>query len=431
MKYYLYELMNEYLSELKRAIGSKTVCIWGMTENGFAMASEALKKGYKVICADSNKHGDNFIINMKDYEVLLPEETFSDAPFYIITGEKAWVEIEEILKSNQIYGFSSFFRWLDDKEENDIELIRRRKREYLNLTKTLLGIQNYQSDLIVDGIYRNVAPITTTIGCPVKCRYCPQRNFVEAYMSRPNPIQMLEMNTFKKFLGKMSKDVIISFTGMVEPFANPKTLDMILYAMEKGHMVRVFSTMYNQTIESYKTFKDHPNLKTFDLHVPDCQGNTQFSITDRYLELVRYIFNNPPKYGKLWTSCLGVDGGIHEKLKSIINVNPNPINSIHGLVYNNHVNHGDAKLSCKYDCGRLDNPNAGVGMLFPNGDVTGCTQDWELKHIIGNIHEVDSWEELMRSPQRKEFINSLEDSKITSICRTCELAIEIDASDIN
>jgi radical SAM protein with 4Fe4S-binding SPASM domain len=79
----------------------------------------------------------------------------------------------------------------------------------------------------------------------------------------------------------------------------------------------------------------------------------------------------------------------------------------------------------------MDNPKAGVGMIFPNGDVTGCTQDWELKHIIGNILEADSWEELMQSEARKIFISGLEDPKLNTICRTCELAVKIGASDIN
>jgi radical SAM protein with 4Fe4S-binding SPASM domain len=294
-----------------------------------------------------------------------------------------------------------------------------------------LGLQEYKSDLIVDGEYRNVAPITTVIGCPISCKYCPQKTFVRTYMERPNPKKELSFDDFRVILSKMKTDVIVSFTGMVEPFANPKALDMILYAMDKGHKVRVFSTMYNQSIDSYKAFKDHPNLKTFDIHLPDCQGNTRFPITDRYLGLLEYIVHNKPKYGRLWTSCLGIDGGTHDDIRHIINAHPNPINSVHGLLYNNRLHHGNAKLSCKFDCSRMDNPKAGVGMIFPNGDVTGCTQDWELKHIIGNILEADSWEELMQSEARKIFIRGLEDPKLNTICRTCELAVKVGASDIN
>lgn len=70
-----------------------------------------------------------------------------------------------------------------------------------------------------------------------------------------------------------------------------------------------------------------------------------------------------PHYGQV---CLGIDGGVHPDIQEIMRVNPNPVNSVHGLVYDNYLNHGTVNLSCKRDCSRLDFPKAGLGAILPN-----------------------------------------------------------------
>jgi radical SAM protein with 4Fe4S-binding SPASM domain len=204
---------------------------------------------------------------------------------------------------------------------------------------------------------------------------------------------------------------------------------MIMYALDNGYVVRVFSTLYNVSIDEYNRFKDYKNLKTLDIHIPDSNYNTQFPITDSYKETLRYVVENPPKYARLWTSCLGVTSQTREEIRDIITVNGNPINSIHGLVYDNRLSHRGAKLKCNRDCSRIDNPKAGVGMIVPNGDVFGCTQDWELQNYIGNIFEVNKWDDLMQGDLRKKFRETLDNPRIDNICTYCELAIEKDQGD--
>ena len=301
--------------------------------------------------------------------------------------------------------------------------------EYDNLIATLYSHQHYISDLIVDGEYMNVAPITTKIGCPILCKYCPQDVLIKAYRKRRNPVMELSYERFVEILERIPKSVILSFTGFVEPFANPECMKMLLYALREGYIVRLFSTLYNVSIDDYVQFKDYPNLKTLDVHLPDSCGNTRFPITESYLKTLRYVTEHPPKYARFWTSCLGVNSQTSDKIRDIISVPGNPVNSIHGLVYDNRLSHGSAKIRCNRDCSRIDNPKAGVGLILPNGDVVACTQDWELENIIGNIFDVSSWDDLMQSKARCAFREALSKPEIDNICTYCELALEVDQGD--
>ncbi|MEY8359749.1 SPASM domain-containing protein [Anaerotruncus colihominis] len=341
---------------------------------------------------------------------------------------KSIPQIKKVVEARDFYmAQSAQLRQENERLAAESERFMMDARNGRNLIATLYGKEEYYSDIVVGGSYRHVATFTTAIGCPVKCRYCPQSVFVRAYGERRNPVKKLTLDIFKTMLAKIPKDVIISFTGFVDDFANPECLDMIIYTLNQGYKTRVFSTMYNASIETYQAFADHENLTTFDLHLPDCQGNTVFPITDSYKSLLCYIVAHKPKHGTFWTSCLGIDGGVHPEISDIIQVNPNPVNSVHGLVYPNYLDHGTVDLSCKRDCSRLDFPKAGVGAILPNGDVIGCTQDWELKHVIGNLLDAGSWDEIINGPERARFKAALTDPSIPSICRHCELAVRINA----
>lgn len=419
----------------------KELCIWGGRRTGRALFEIIMENKMlpmeKVHLLDRDLAGERFfdcqiekpdayIENKEKYYIICAAEQLNTAfrMDEMILGRGSHQGKEPISE-----GYANFQLFIDDIVKSSPELISEERDEYANLLATMYSHQNYISDLIVDDEYKNVAPITTKIGCPIQCKYCPQDVLIRAYQKRKNPVMELSFETYIEMLKRIPSDVIISFTGFVEPFANPRCLDMILYALDHGYVVRVFSTLYNVSIEQYKKFKDYPNLKTLDVHLPDSNGNTRFPMTDEYKKTLEYVFKNPPKYARLWTSCLGVTSNTHEEIRSIVSVNGNPINSVHGLVYDNRLSHGNAKLKCNRDCSRIDNPKAGVGMVLPNGDVIGCTQDWELQNYIGNILEVDSWDALMQGELRENFRKALENPKIDNICTYCELAIETDQGD--
>ena len=60
--------------------------------------------------------------------------------------------------------------------------------------------------------------ITTTIGCPLACTFCPQDKLSIAYGNTTS--KRLEISTFKEIIAKIPKYVRIDFSGYVEPFSH-------------------------------------------------------------------------------------------------------------------------------------------------------------------------------------------------------------------
>lgn len=436
-RYYYKQFAEECISRM----GNREICIWGMRRTGrdilTVLCENNLIEKEKLHLIDRDLCGfewngytiespECFINNKEKYFIMCTAET------NIAAYRMAEIIFGQGFKSdpgliNDYYG--NFIFYIENIVNSSPQLIEEERIEFANMMATMYSHQNYISDLIVKGEYKNVAPITTKIGCPISCKYCPQDVLIKSYLKLDNPVMELSLDSFVEILKRIPKDVIISFTGFVEPFANPQCIDMILYALENDYVIRVFSTLYNVSIDAYKKFKDYPNLKTLDIHLPDSNGNTRFPITKEYKETLKYVVDNPPKYARLWTSCLGVTSHTHDEIRDIISVSGNPINSVHGLVYDNRLTHGKAKLRCNRDCSRIDNKKAGVGMILPNGDVIACTQDWELQNCIGNILKAKSWEEIMQGDLRSKFREALENPDIDNICTYCELAIETDQGD--
>lgn len=435
-KYY-----KQFLEECIQKKGTNEICIWGSRRTGRELLRTIIDNDMlslsEVHLMDRDLYGEEFL----GIKVENPEDYLCYKEKYLIIcaaelNTTAYTMAERILgqgfsedEGEISETYANFIFYIENIVKNSPDLIREEREEYANMMATMYSHQNYISDLIVEGEYKNVAPITTKIGCPISCKYCPQDILIREYLKRDNPIMELSLEKFKEMLDRIPKDVIVSFTGFVEPFANPKCIDMILYALDNGYVIRVFSTLYNVSIEDYKKFKDYKNLKTLDIHLPDSNGNTRFAMTEQYKETLKYIIENPPKYARLWTSCLGVTSHTHKEIREIISVAGNPINSVHGLVYDNRLSHRGARLRCNRDCSRIDNPKAGVGMILPNGDVVACTQDWELENCIGNIFEVNSWDEIMQGELRSKFRDALDNPRIDNICTYCELALEVDQGD--
>ena len=84
--------------------------------------------------------------------------------------------------------------------------------------------------------------LTTMIGCPLMCNYCPQDNLRDAYGT---DVKYMTLETFTLALDKIPPNTRLDFSGMAEPWVNPACTDMFELALSRGFRVAVYTTLYN------------------------------------------------------------------------------------------------------------------------------------------------------------------------------------------
>ena len=266
--------------------------------------------------------------------------------------------------------------------------------------------------------------ITTNVGCPVVCKDCPQRTFVQAYKKDPTRPQMMAFSDFKRIIDSAPPRTKILFAGFSEPFRNPQCVDMIEYALKK-YRVWVNTTLVGLRVEDYRRFKDHPNLETFTLHIPDADGATKLKIDDEYLSVLRFVVDNKP--GGFGVSLHG--SAEHPRISHIIR------HSERRLIMD-RAGHLDVDASIISDvfpdgrirCGHLwlTNHRYGSGLVLPDGTTVVCCMDWSMDYIIGNAFS-QSIPEMRRSEKYQLCLESCKNPNVESLCRRCAYAVYQDS----
>ena len=69
---------------------------------------------------------------------------------------------------------------------------------------------------------------------------------------------------------------------------------MILYAHEKGHPVSMFTTGVGMTLKDFKRIQHIPWAGApnggFTLHIPDADRKAKHPVTEKYVELIEYMY---------------------------------------------------------------------------------------------------------------------------------------------
>jgi len=278
--------------------------------------------------------------------------------------------------------------------------------------------------------------ISTTATCKNACDYCPQYKLVKFYETK-NPDGPLKMNfnTFKTCINKLPYGAWIDFSAFVEPFLNEYCTDMILYAHNRNHPIRIFTTLMGITKTDINRIK-HIGFIRFSLHLPDNYGIMKIKVDDNYCEVVDYLLAN-------WQGgdamCFGP---LHEKLSKIINkhhlnVKVRELNN-HGLgtradnvknskyVQLESYPRKKGRLYCKPILKKNEGPYGRFNhnVLLPNGDVVLCCSDYGIKHKLGNLL-INNYEDLFLSEEYKKIMRGLRDESIDILCRNCEHAVNI------
>ena len=293
-------------------------------------------------------------------------------------------------------------------------------REMIAALKTV-GLHDYVDvpayiDAIIDeAFFRPVLEITPHAGCSVNCRYCPQKLFLGRYFAATRQKDM-SLDEFQRCLDKTPEDLIVDFSGFVEPFLNPYAVDMICYAAQKHRDIRLYTTFVGLSIEAFKKIENIPFMRVV-VHVPDVKGHANIPLTEEYFALLEYATNCRKPNGDPFIDKASCQREPHPRAAAILQ---GKVAASWNLIDRAGNLSGDALDSRFSDggeiyCSRAANLNHNV--LLPNGDVVLCCMDYGMRHVLGNLLE-DSYENIVNG----SIANEIRDSLVTggdSLCRKC------------
>ena len=262
--------------------------------------------------------------------------------------------------------------------------------------------------------------VSTVMGCKNLCSYCPQDKVVKAYGKR-SKVRTMSLETFTKCIDKLPKDTTINFAGFSEPCLNPEYVKMILYANEKGHEIRLMTTIVGMKLADIELIENVP-FKRFFVHLPDNQNQTKIIVDDAFVEIIDRLIKS--KINTEWKFHLSPNGNedVHPKLKPLL---------IGAGIYDSVVKAGlktragNIEIEGKSTLERIKGKIKGCHLLYtnqlvPNGDVFICCMDWELKYHLGNLLHSD-YDSLFQSNTFKEILKGFKDDNSEILCRYCEL----------
>jgi radical SAM protein with 4Fe4S-binding SPASM domain len=283
--------------------------------------------------------------------------------------------------------------------------------------------------------------ITTVIGCPVMCSFCPQSSLMKNFKIQNNNLKyenkVLTFDKYKQILDKIPTWVDIHFSGMSEPFASKDCSKMIKYTLEKGHKLCIYSTLVGTTKEDIEllTEIEFDNKYKLVIHLPDDENNFKAKITETYIENLKYFLNNQKIQQKIMQGSIDFMSMSRRGLTdpSISNIIPKKLATFIAITRAGNLSNENEKFEgkaiTKTKNGKImctAAPFLNHNVLLPNGDIVLCCMDYSIQHRIGNLLE-QSYESLFESDNIKEIFDLLNNDNHSKslLCRNCELANEI------
>jgi hypothetical protein len=256
--------------------------------------------------------------------------------------------------------------------------------------------------------------ITTMVGCPLKCTYCPQDQLRGTYGQNE---KYLSFENFKLILSKVPHYVRIDFSGMAEPWANPEATAMLAHTLERGFNVAIYTTLYGIEVEEAERIISHitqhaRQIEILCLHLPDQNGNMRgFRYSPNFEKVLRAFMKlgNSGALRRFEAMTMDKKGAVHPQLRDLVHSLPRPRSRrLSGLFrslpvpqWSGHTRAGSldtsaigsqpveqtprhaTPVSCSFT------PFYDHNVLLPNGDVVICCMDYSVKHKIGNLIEGD------------------------------------------
>ena len=267
-----------------------------------------------------------------------------------------------------------------------------------------------------------VMELTTMIGCPLMCTFCPQEPLRTTYGDNTKYMQPMDL---MMVLNKLPKNTRIDFSGMSEPWANPACTHMLEMVLYMGFDVAVYTTLYGMTDPARvkKVLEDHKNqVKVFMLHLPDANKNMKgWKLTQEWMNALEMMMTLELPIGAM---TMDKTGFVAPELQHIIGRLPGWVGHTRADSLNleqikdqpiSITPHNMFPLTC------ASTPFYDRNVLLPNGDVVLCCMDYNLKHVIGNLL-TQTYDEVMQGKPLQDLIemNEADGFNKCSICKSCE-----------
>jgi radical SAM protein with 4Fe4S-binding SPASM domain len=272
--------------------------------------------------------------------------------------------------------------------------------------------------------------ITTMIGCPLMCTYCPQDSLRDAY---GDDVKYLSLNDFKTIVDKVPLTVRLDFSGQAEPWVNPSCTDMVEYALKRGFRLAIFTTLYNWDENIVhrmgQLLLDHAKqIDIFKIHFPDEAGNMKGWRPSpeweyAYIGMRTVVSSAGIHYEAMTMSDHGVDPRIaHLPGVGVSHGWSIAAHDRAGTLNVEQVKEQPIMFSPRHEhpvrCSKT--PYYDQGVLLPNGEVLLCCMDYDKKHVMGNLLQHD-YAALSTNPemQRLKELNSSNYYTSESLCKSC------------
>lgn len=384
----------EYNTQEFKTIASeyKNIYLFGAGEEGKKMMGFLTKIGISitaVIVSDKKNNPENLLgIEVKELHTIQPDS-----------------------KNLFIMGVSRVY------EEQVAEILQK------NGHSNVVGVSDTKWNLKVTS---PKLEITAKIGCSIQCRFCPQKELLCSYFKEDKERAVyLSLENFKTAVDHMPENTVITFSGFCEPFLNPKAVEMIKYANQKGHRIELYTTFSKLTLGEFEQIKDIP-FEEVVLHTPDKMNYADIPVTDEYKQILNMALEHRKVNGEPFIDSANCQSEPSDEFlelaKGRILVKSTLIDRA-GLLEGEELKKSGkktGKLICQRSC--LQNH----WVLLPDGTVTLCCMDFGMKHILGNLLYED-YQTICDNQAYKEIRKQMvqKGGERDLLCCDCTASIEI------
>ena len=272
-------------------------------------------------------------------------------------------------------------------------------------------------------ITNSTLEITTTLGCRVNCRYCPQEQLARSGLSKG--VHFLSLCDFRSVCLKLPRPFSLHFTGFAEPFLNPECGCMIRHAAMHGFRLTLSTTLEGVRPADLEIFTSQLFQRVV-LHLPSNETLMNLKVSEHYVCILEVVLQTLRSTDLIVT----FGNGYHERLAPLVA-------SVSGFVETRVVtptstgwytragnnllfkkppdltNHSHIKCSKN----RLYQ-----NVMLPDGTVILCCMDWSGEHVLGSLL-TQTYDDVVNGLEFHRVLNGMRDNKSNTLCWRCEYAV--------